>query len=101
MSVAFDGPQRDGLGPRIIDQPKPGWFLVQRLYADGEVMPRFLKDREYVTASIREESQPDDATILLGEIDGRPVDPMALWNLRLWPVSEAEYEDRRRITANA
>lgn len=86
----------DGVGARVSDEPRVGFYLTEYEYAPDEQRPRFLKDRLYLTCSIWAEDQPDDTTIMMAEIDGRPADPFVLWNKRLWPVSEAEYLDRRR-----
>ena len=85
----------DGQPVRAIGKPEPGWFLVQRLYAEDEIMPRLMVEREYVTASIYTESGIDDEPVLCAEIDGRAVDPHDLWTMRVYPISEAEYEQRR------
>ena len=87
----------DGLGPRDMNDPKPGWFVTPRMYGADEVRPRLLADRDWVTASIWEESQPDDSTILNAEIDGQMIDPHELWTTKLWPISEAEYHSRRSL----
>lgn len=84
-----------GQEARQIDAVRPGFFLVEREYGPGEVKPRLVRDREYLTASIYEEGSPDDGLVLVAEIDGKPVDPDNLWVMRLYEIGEAEYHRRR------
>jgi hypothetical protein len=85
----------EGQPVRAIGNPEPGWFLVQRLYAGGETIPRLVAEREFVTASIYTESGIDDEPVMCAEIDGRAVDPHDLWTMRVYPISEVEYLARR------
>ena len=84
-----------GQEARQTDKPRPGWFLVERLYAQHEKKPRLLKDREFLVASIYEETAQDETIVLCAEIDGRTVDPYELWVMRIWPISGEEYHRRR------
>ena len=84
---------------RIIDSPRPGFFLVERPMV---VRPRLLKDRWYVTCRIwltcpidLWTGYPlDRSRHLLAEIDGNPADPYDLWTKRIWPISYQEYVER-------
>ena len=81
--------------PRFINRPEPGFFLVEDQSVPRHLRPRLRADRSYVTASIYIETAQDDAVVLVGEIDGREIDARDLWEMRVYPISEAEYSQRR------